>query len=274
MEATILSIAGSDPTGGAGLQADLKTLGVLGVYGAGVVTCITVQNSHGVKRVEPLAPDLVEQQIEAVLDDHHVTHIKTGMIGTGAIARAAGRALKTFSGEVVVDPVLLSTTGQELYNRSDIDTLKEEISGRATVLTPNLPELSTLVDKKVTDAEEALEAAGLLLEEFPNLRAVLVKGGHLEGGPEVSDLLLHRSAGSIRLVSSTRPLVTTRNTHGTGCVLATAFAAFHSLTGEYEQAFYRAAGFIQRALEWSRPLRIVRNPEGRGGLLLSPRTET
>jgi hydroxymethylpyrimidine/phosphomethylpyrimidine kinase len=270
MQATVLTIAGSDPTGGAGLQADIKTMTVIGVYAAAAVTCITVQNSRGVKRIDPLPPDLVAAQIRAVLEDHHVTHIKTGMIGTAAIAEAVSDTLEGFAGEIVVDPVLLSTTGQELLRPQDLAELKSCLISRATVITPNLPELSALTGAGTNDPESALKAADSLLEQFSNLRAVVVKGGHVTGEHEVTDLLLYQAKGIVKLASSTRPFIDSRNTHGTGCALASAYAAYHCLTGDDELAFYSSTNFIQQMLEKNRGRKIVINPEGFGGLLYGP----
>lgn len=270
MLATVLSIAGSDPTGGAGIQADIKTMTAVGVYAAAVVTCVTVQNSLGVQRVEPLSPDLIADQIKAVLEDHRVTHIKTGMIGTAEISAAIRGALDRFQGELIVDPVLISTTGQELLQPSGIASLKSNLISRATVITPNLPELTALTGTETNTPERILEAADDLLKEFPNLRTVLVKGGHAEKNMDVTDLLLYRSEQSIKLISSTRPLVRTRNTHGTGCALASAYAAYHCLTGDDEQAFFNCTNFIQQALEQCKDLKIVKNRDGFGGFLYRP----
>lgn len=266
MQATVLTIAGSDPTGGAGLQADLKTMTILGVYAAAVVTCITVQNSRGVTLVEPLEPELVAEQIRAVLEDHDVTHIKIGMVGTAAIAEAINRTLAEYSGEVIVDPVLLATTGQELFKPSDLAVMKLNLISRATIITPNLPELSTIAGMATDNPEKALAAAGSLFDEFINLRCVLVKGGHITGEKEVTDFLLYKSEKIIKLVSSSRPFIESRNTHGTGCTLASAYAACHCLTGDDELAFFNSTNFIQQALEISRSRKIVKNPTGYGGL--------
>lgn len=270
MHATILTIAGSDPTGGAGLQADIKTLNAIGVYAAAVVTCITVQNSRGVTKVEPLQPELVREQINAVLEDHLVTHIKIGMVGTAKIAEAICKALDDFAGEVIIDPVLLSTTGQDLLPLSELASIKSGLFSMATVITPNLPELTAITGIEVDTPEHILEAGDNLLDQFANLRAALLKGGHGAGEHEVTDLLLYKSAELIKLISSTRPLVNTRNTHGTGCTLASAYAAYHSLTGDDEQAFFRSTNFMQQALEMSKDEILVKNPSGRGGLFYSP----
>lgn len=270
MKATVLIIAGSDPTGGAGLQADIKTMTVIGVYAAAVVTCITVQNSRGVKRVTPLEPELVSEQIKAVIEDHHVTHIKVGMVGTSAIAEAINKTLGNFTGEITVDPVLLSTTGQELFQSSDITALKSNLINKATIITPNLPELSAITGVKINDPENALNAATSLLDEFSNLHGVLVKGGHAIGEKEVTDFLLHRTNKTTKLVSSTRPFIKSQNTHGTGCTLSSAYTAYHCLTGDDELAFYNSTNFIQHALETSSTMEIIRNTEGRGGLFHTP----
>lgn len=270
MQATVLTIAGSDPTGGAGLQADIKTMTVIGVYAAAVVSCITVQNSRGVKRINLLEPDLVAEQLKAVLEDHHVTHIKTGMIGNAAIAEAISKTLDRYTGEIIVDPVLVSTTGQKLLHPSDLAAMKSSLMRKATVITPNLPELSILMDTETGDPESALRAADGLLDAFSNLRAVVVKGGHVTGEKEVTDLLLYRAKGIIKLASSTRPFIDSRNTHGTGCVLASAYAAYHCLTGDDELAFYSSTNFLQQMLEKNRGRKIVTNPDGYGGLLYGP----
>lgn len=270
MQPTVLSIAGSDPTGGAGLQADIKTMTSIGVYAAGVVTCITVQNSRGVQMIEPLDPELVGRQIRAVLEDHQVTHIKTGMIATAEISEAICRALDGYTGELIVDPVLVSTTGQPLLQAEDIYTLKTGLIAKATVLTPNLPELFAITGLATDSPENILEAADFLLDNFTRLRAALIKGGHAAGEEEVNDLLLYRSGGVIRLISSTRPFIDSRNTHGTGCVLASAYASYHCLTGDDELAFFNSTNFIQQQLDKSSHAEIIRNPEGFGGLLFGP----
>jgi hydroxymethylpyrimidine/phosphomethylpyrimidine kinase len=270
MKSTVLIFAGSDPTGGAGLQADIKTMTVIGVYAAAVVTCITVQNSRGVRQIIPLNPDLVADQVKAVIEDHHVTHIKIGMVGTSAIAEAINKTLEDFNGEIIVDPVLLSTTGQELLQSSDISGLKSNLISKATVIIPNLPELSAITGAKIDDPENALKAAASLLDEFSNLHGILVKGGHAIDEKEVVDFLLHRTNETTKLFSSSRPFIKSRNTHGTGCTLASAYAAYHCLTGDDELAFYSSTNFIQHALETSSSLEIIRNTEGHGGLFHTP----
>jgi len=264
---TVLAIAGSDPCGGAGIQADLKTMAVIGVYGAAVITCITVQNSRGVTRVVPLAPDLVRAQIEAVMADHAVSHVKVGMVGTAAVAGAVRDALAGFRGEVIVDPVMSSTTGQELADRDDLADICVSLLGMATVLTPNIPELEILTAGSLRVEEDVPAAARLLFDANPGLRCLLVKGGHGGHGGRITDYLLRSMDGELEQETVTHPFIVTGNAHGTGCTMASAFAAWHALTGDYTAAFRRSVAFLQDALEKSKSARIVKNPSGGGGLL-------
>lgn len=264
---TILTIAGSDPTGGAGIQADLKTMTAIGVYGAAVVTCITVQNSRGVTRVEPLHPVLVGEQIEAVLADHQVTHIKIGMVGTAAIGRVIGRKLRDFVGEVILDPVLLATTGQQLMVPQDLDSVRADLFPITTVLTPNLPELEMLTGMTAHNADEISAAVSSLFQGSEHLRAVLVKGGHGDNGTMTTDYLYRATGGEVEREALTHSFLQTANSHGTGCTLASALAAFHALGGDYSSAFRQAVFFVQKLLRLSASARIVTNPKGKGGLL-------
>ncbi|MDD3620713.1 MAG: bifunctional hydroxymethylpyrimidine kinase/phosphomethylpyrimidine kinase [Desulfobulbaceae bacterium] len=264
---TVLTIAGSDPCGGAGIQADLKTMAVIGVYGAAVITCITVQNSRGVTRVAPLDPGLVRAQIEAVTADHAVSHVKVGMVGTAAVAGAVRDALAAFRGEVIVDPVLSSTTGQELADRDGLTDICASLLGMATVLTPNIPELEILTAGSLRTGEDVPAAARLLFDANPRLRCLLVKGGHAGRGGRITDALFRATRGKLEQEVVTQPFIITRNSHGTGCTLASAFAAWHALTGDDTTAFRRSVAFLQNALERSKSARIVKNPTGGGGLL-------
>ena len=248
----VLSIAGSDPSGGAGIQADLKTFTAVGVYGGAVVTCITVQNTNGVQSILPLPPELVAEQIASVLDDMPVTHIKTGMIGNGAIAAAIGDVLSTFGGEVICDPVLLSSDGATLLEPDDLALFIGKIASKATMLTPNLPELKVLSGSPCENEEEIVSAAGQIFATLPGLRTLVVKGGHFkEASGSVTDFLFLRHPlpdhpPSMEAVSHCR--IKTTNTHGTGCTFASALAAFHLLCGDDRKAFRRASFFLHRLL--------------------------
>jgi hydroxymethylpyrimidine/phosphomethylpyrimidine kinase len=256
----ILSIAGSDPSGGAGIQADLKTFTVLGVYGCAAITTLTVQNTLGVHSCHPLAPDLVYQQVAAVLADLTVTHIKIGMIGSEAIAEAICRALHGFHGEIIYDPIVFTSVGQPVRAT---DTLAGVlgVAALATVLTPNLHELQQLTGSSCATTEEALLAGTELLRTFPNLKAVVVKGGHLnEEEACVTDFFLSPSALP---VSRSHRRLTSANTHGTGCTFASALAAFHQRTGDFGEAFLLTVDFLDTLLSVSAPWRLG---EGKGGL--------
>jgi len=268
MVPTVFIIAGSDPTGGAGIQADLKTLNSIGVYGAAAITCITVQNSRGVMRIEPLSTSLVKQQIEAVLEDHHVTHIKIGMVGTCAIAQTIEFLLTGFSGEVIYDPVMVATTGQNLMEPSAVEGCCQGLIDKVTVLTPNLPELGILTSKKINSDAEAIAAAKILLSRYDRLRAVLVKGGHGGDGLEMTDhLVMSMPDDAVQTLSSPHPRLESRNTHGTGCTMASAFTAFHCRLGDDVQSFHCSVDFVQQALMRSISARVIKNSSGRGPLL-------
>lgn len=249
-----LSIAGSDPSGGAGIQADLKTFTALGVYGGAAITCLTAQNSLGVAQTMPLPPEFVQRQVELVLADLPVSHVKTGMLGTDHIALAIVRSLADFRGEVVCDPVFRASDGHALFTaaagpRPGLEALLE----RATVLTPNLPELLELVAGSATTVTQALEAAAALLARYPNLRAVILTGGHLpeEEAGMVTDYLLRRNRQGPEIVPARHARVRTANTHGTGCTFASAFAACHLLENDDKAAFARAVAFMDTVLRKS-----------------------
>lgn len=257
----ILTIAGSDPSGGAGIQADLKTLTVLGVYGCAAVTSLTVQNTLGVQSCHPVAPEVVYQQVAAVLADMHVTHVKIGMIGSSAIAHAVSQALSNFAGEIIYDPIIFSSVGQAVRTTDSLDGVRQ-IAAMATVLTPNLHELQLLSGALCSGVEEVLSTAAVLLRTFPKVRALVIKGGHLqEDEAEVTDFMLvsgqdqHESCRHRRIVSP--------NTHGTGCTFASAFAAYHQQTGEYRQAFRLTIDFLDSLLDVSTEWRLG---QGNGGL--------
>ena len=267
MQATVLSISGSDPTGGAGIQADLKTMTSIGVYGAAAVTCITVQSSHGVVSINCLPPDQVRQQIKVVMDDHRVTHVKIGMVGTMAIAEAIHDALSDFKGEIIYDPVMISSTGQPLREGIEVNEFPVLLVSQCTVLTPNIPELSHLSKVQIEHHHEALHHAEQLLSKYNRLRAILVKGGHAIRNAAIVDTMVYRTENDIRTMSISHSSVKTQNTHGTGCTLASAFASFHCLCGDDIQSFQQSVDYVQTVLRNSAPMRIIRNPEGLGGML-------
>ncbi len=264
---TVLTIAGSDPTGGAGIQADLKTFTVIGVYGAAAITNITVQNSQGITRVSALDPDLVKAQIQAVLEEYYVTHIKIGMIGTDQNAQAIGSCLKTFKGQVIYDPVMKSSTGQSLMHSSAQNIVQTQVIANTNVITPNLPELSALTGLEITDSDSALAAGRFLLSSFSNLQVVIVKGGHAPKQKQLTDYCLLKTDKDVQVLAESHPCLTTNNSHGTGCTLASAFAAYHLLGSDYAESFFRSVRFVEKTLTLSASCRLINKENGKGPLL-------
>lgn len=218
--AIALTIAGSDSSGGAGIQADLKTFSALGVYGASAITAITAQNTRAVTHIHDIPLDVVAGQIAAVLDDLDVGAVKIGMLSSPEIVACVAAALADYSGPVVVDPVIVAKSGAKLLREEAIAALKEQLLPRAALITPNLPEAASLLgEAPVREVVEAERQGRALLALGSG--AVLMKGGHGEGA-QCTDLLL--VAGEPPL-AFTSPRIETRNTHGTGCTLSSAIAA-------------------------------------------------
>ena len=263
MEPTILAVGGSDPTGGAGIQADLKTLTMLGVYGAAAITCVTVQNSREVSRVLPLDPDLVTAQVRAVLNDHRVTHVKIGMVGTAEIATALARVLDEFPGEVILDPVLRATTGQGKdlvqVRGQDSDPGQQVGSHGRQCLAGGQP----LAGPESGD-DGVIDCARHLLDQYPRLGCVVVKGGH---GPRQDGSIEDLCILPGETVCQTHPVINTANSHGTGCTLASAFSAYHLKTNSYKKSFKKSVSIVQALLNQNRDRICIRNPAGKGPLL-------
>jgi hydroxymethylpyrimidine/phosphomethylpyrimidine kinase len=233
-----LTIAGSDPSGGAGIQADLKTFHQLGVYGAAAITLITVQNTTRVSRVEPLDPDLIALQIAAVLEDITPDAAKTGAMGTASAIRAV--AASALHCPLVVDPVIMSKHGKPLIDAEGRKALRELLLPRAAVVIPNLDEAAELAGIAVGNPAQMREAARRITELGPG--AVLVKGGHLVG--DALDILFHNGA----FTEFTAPRQDTRHTHGTGCTYSAAITAFLARGLPLEDAVRHAKAFISEAI--------------------------
>ena len=236
-----LTIAGSDPSGGAGLQADLKTFHRFGVYGEAVVTLITVQNTRGVTRVSPLDPDLVAAQLQAVLEDIPPQAAKVGALGSRQIVEAVAREARRFSFPLVVDPVMIGTHGARLIDEDATRALIEELIPQTFLLTPNLDEAAALTGLAVEDRDGMARAAQQLVSF--GAANVLVKGGHLSG--DALDVL-YLSGGEIR--EFTAPRIETRHTHGTGCTYSAAIAAELAKGTPLVDAVARAKAFITAAI--------------------------
>jgi hydroxymethylpyrimidine/phosphomethylpyrimidine kinase len=243
MQGRVLIVAGSDSGGGAGIQADIKTVTMLDAFAATAITALTAQNTNGVFGVLPIAPEFIRQQMEVVLDDIGADTIKTGMLHDTAVIETVAAVIGERAAAVplVVDPVMVAKGGAPLIEPGAIDALKRLLVARAAVLTPNLPEAEILAGRSIASRAEMEETAQAMLEL--GCRAVLLKGGHL-AGDTVYDVLA--SASGLRVWQS--PRIDSRHTHGTGCTLASAIAAGLAQGLEIEPAVERARLYVQRAI--------------------------
>lgn len=246
MIANVLSIAGSDPSGGAGIQADLKTFSALGCYGMAVITALTAQNTRGVTGVHVPPADFVAQQIDAIFADIRVDAVKIGMLASGDIAQAVADRLRTHGAKnIVLDPVLVATSGDSLGSPDVVDALRRELFPIATIVTPNVPEAERLSGFPSGGTQEGLHkiARDLAALDAP---AVLIKGGHI-GGPTADDVLL--ANGQFQTFSA--PRVETDNTHGTGCTLSSAIACYLAKGHKLRDAISAAKTYLTQALQAS-----------------------
>jgi hydroxymethylpyrimidine/phosphomethylpyrimidine kinase len=242
-----LTIAGSDPSGGAGIQADLKTFSALGVYGMSVVAALTSQNTLGINGIIEIDPDFVSSQIRSVVLDIGVDVVKTGMLcNASVISRVSGDLKELGIKKMVVDPVMVAKSGDRLLNEDAVETLVSRIFPMALIITPNLDEAGVLTDMRVESAEDMKRAAVRLKLLGPEY--VVVKGGHLEGDPV--DLLY--DGRDFREYSG--PRYETPHTHGTGCAFASAIAAFIARGSTVEDAVGEAKAFIAGAIAGGLPL--------------------
>jgi hydroxymethylpyrimidine/phosphomethylpyrimidine kinase len=235
-----LTIAGSDPSGGAGIQADLKTFHQLGVYGQAVITLITVQNSLRLSRIEVLPADLVAEQLSAVLEDYPPAAAKTGALGSTAIVEAIACMVEKYRFPLVVDPVMVSKHGRRLLPQETVESMLKWLLPVAALVTPNLAEAEVLTGLSIHTTGDMREAAWKL--HRAGARAVLVKGGHLEGDPV--DVLLD----GVDLREFTAPRIATRHTHGTGCTYSAAITAGLARGLALNDAVARAKEFISEAI--------------------------
>ena len=253
-----LSIAGIDPSGGAGIFADLKAFSALGVYGTGVVAALTAQNTRGVSGVHGVPPPFVRLQIDTLFADVRIDAAKIGMLGTAdiAVAVAEGLAAPVSAGRlphVVVDPVMVAKSGDTLLGRDAIATLIEAVLPLATVLTPNLPEAGVLLNARAADTVKEMQRMAERLRRLlrdDGRRFVLLKGGHLSG--DATDLLFDGD----RMIELTAPRIETRNTHGTGCTRSAAIAALLARGVEPVAAVRQAKQYLTEALRQADRLQV------------------
>ncbi len=239
----VLTIAGSDSGAGAGIQADLKTFAAFKVYGMSAITAVTAQNTLGVTNVEVLSPQIVGEQIDAVVTDLGVDAVKTGMLANAAIVETVARKVEQYKlKKLVVDPVMIAQSGDRLLEEGAVYAYKEKLFPLALIITPNLDEAGYLLGKKVGSVEEMKEAACQLRQL--GSRYVLVKGGHL-AGEEVVDILYDGST----FYQYSSPRIVTRHTHGSGCTLAAAIASGLALGLDVPGAVERAREYLQQSMK-------------------------
>ena len=255
----VLTIAGSDSSGGAGIQADIKAISALGGYAASAITAVTVQNTQGVYAIHPVPADIVKGQIEAVMTDIRPKAVKIGMINDIEIVKVIAASIRKFKPEhVVFDPVMVSTSGCKLIEDDAIEAIVKYLMPLATIITPNLSEARVLSGKPLQDTESMKRAAVDLLDM--GCGAVLVKGGHLEGG-EMCDILQIRSAKEPYLFSAKK--IESKNTHGTGCTLSSAIATLLAQGNPLPEAVRRAKEYVYLGIENGKEIHIG---EGHGPL--------
>jgi len=244
----ILAIAGSDSSGGAGIQADLKTIAMLGGYGMTAITAVTAQNSVGVQAIAPMSGDMVAEQIASCIADIGVDAVKIGMLHDTDIIGHVARALGQVNAPVVLDPVMIATSGAALIDPAAIAALREVLFPRAALITPNLPELGHLVGRSLTTSDE-MAAAAKELSQMTGA-AVLAKGGHTADARIIDVLYMPGSAaGEARAIAFDHRRIETPHTHGTGCTLSSAIATLLGHGQPLEHAVRLGRNFVIRAIE-------------------------
>ena len=238
---TALTIAGSDSSGGAGIQADIKTMTMHGVYATSAITAMTAQNTTGVRAIQEATPEFLRQQLDAVFEDIRPDAVKLGMVSSSALIRVIADRLRYYgAGNVVVDPVMVASAGSSLIRREAVEVLVRELLPLATLLTPNIPEAQVLSGLTIRDREDMIAAARKISEE--NHCAVLLKGGHSVN--DANDLLYAKG----ELIWFKGKRIDNPNTHGTGCTLSSAIAANLALGFDLSESIQRAKGYLSGAL--------------------------
>jgi len=240
----VLTIAGSDSGGGAGIQADLKTFSAIGCYGMSVITALTAQNTQGVKAIHAVPPAFAVEQIEAVLSDIGADAIKIGMLYSAELIEAVAQALKKHGArKIVLDPVMVAQSGDKLLQDDAIEAIKTHLMPLADVVTPNIPEAAVLCGMQLTQWSD-IESAAETLAKYGS-RSILIKGGH---GDERKSTDLLFLAGEGRFVSLETDRIETRNNHGTGCTLSSAIASYMAKGSDVEEAVQKAKTFMNHSI--------------------------
>lgn len=238
-----LTIAGSDPSGGAGVQADMKTMSALGVYACSAITSLTVQNTIGVESVYQVEPIAVRKQIESVLDDMCPVAVKIGMLDSAEVVKAVCDALSGRQiDNIILDPVMVSSSGKSLLSAEALSVMRERLLPKCSLVTPNIPEAEILAGMKIVDDDSRVVAAHKILSY--GMEAVLIKGGHSESTIK-KDLLLQTGKAEKWF---SMPEVETKNTHGTGCTLSSAICSYLALGEPLDEAVRKAKEYVYKAL--------------------------
>jgi len=240
----VLTIAGSDSGGGAGIQADLKTFSAIGCYGMSVITALTAQNTRGVIGIHAVPPAFAVQQIDAVFTDIGADAVKIGMLYSTELIEAVAEALKKHGArKIVLDPVMVAQSGDKLLQDDAVDAIKAHLMPLADVVTPNIPEASVLTGRSLGNWKDAEKAAEILAQH--GSRSILIKGGHGAENKSTDLLFLVRENRFVRLEAER---IETRNNHGTGCTLSSAIAAYLARGNDIEAAVQKAKTFMNRAI--------------------------
>lgn len=240
----VVSIAGSDSGGGAGIQADLKTISALGAYAATIITAITAQNTLGVRAIQSVSGDVFRQQLSAVMEDFEIAAVKIGMLHSVEIVEILVEALQKYKPNyVVIDPVMVATSGDSLIEDATIESMKTKLFPLATIITPNLKEASILLQRPIKNVEQMKEAANKLLM-YGN-QSVLIKGGHLEQD-DIIDVLKLKTENQIYTFEA--KWIASKNLHGTGCTLSSAIATYLALGNTVIEAVNLAKQYVYQAI--------------------------
>jgi len=248
----VLTIAGSDSGGGAGIQADLKTMSAIGCYGMSVITALTAQNTRGVTAIHAVPPSFVTEQIAAVFSDIGADAVKIGMLYSAELIEVIAEQLKKYSAEnIVLDPVMVAQSGDKLLQDDAIQAIKEYLMPLVDVVTPNIPEAEVLIDRRIEGLED-MQTAAKSLAEYGS-RSILIKGGHLEDNDSTDLLYLTGEGRFVRLAAQR---IASRNNHGTGCTLSSAIAGYMARGNDIEEAVRQAKTYIQNAIRAGAEYRI------------------
>lgn len=249
---TVLTIAGSDSSGGAGIQADIKTISALGCYAASVITALTAQNTQGVHAIQTIPASFIQQQLDCVFTDLNINAVKIGMLHDAKVMDVTAQALAKYQPKhIILDPVMVAKNGCQLLEENTIQHFKTTLFPHCTLVTPNIPEAEVLLDKKILNQTEMEAAANHIGQEFKT--NVLLKGGHLNM-PQASDVLYDAKKNRCHWLHAER--IITKNTHGTGCTLSSAIASYLALDYALHDAIAAAKHYLTQAIQAGKELQL------------------